>query len=137
MYNKNTILTWGEYKNHMIKDIPIEWLKKIRLSGCDDKKLNEYLKKRFNIFELISTESQFQETFTFKPNKKNGYVVCSKTNKITYPLESDAKYEINRIKKSKSKTKPVRAYECSHCGGWHLTSQTKEEYNNKKEEFQN
>jgi hypothetical protein len=51
------------------------------------------------------------------------YLSCGKNNKYVFPSHEFAKIELNRIKNSKTHGgfKPIRAYECRHCGGWHLT----------------
>lgn len=43
--------------------------------------------------------------------------------KITYPNKVEAKFELKNIRECKQKhKKPIRAYECPICSGWHLTS---------------
>ena len=53
-------------------------------------------------------------------------MICGK---IIYPDRASALYSSKGIKRDKrstrSKKKPVQAYHCSLCGGWHLTSNKK------------
>ena len=44
-------------------------------------------------------------------------------DKIVFVSEKDAKDRIRKLSELKQDNKkPVRAYECEKCGGWHLTS---------------
>jgi uncharacterized protein YlaI len=40
-----------------------------------------------------------------------------------------------KTKDGEEKKRPIRAYECRHCSGWHLTSKTVEEYKENVERF--
>lgn len=44
-------------------------------------------------------------------------------HKTTFEKEKTAKARIAEIAASRGRhTKPIRAYHCERCGGWHLTS---------------
>lgn len=57
-------------------------------------------------------------------------LICKEANKIIFPTEKDAKFELKRIREFKQKNnwKPVRVYECRACSGWHLTSKPHEKF---------
>ena len=54
----------------------------------------------------------------------NGQVVCVKARFVTEDAADDQLQQIARTDGIRTK-RPVRAYHCGHCGGWHLTSMTR------------
>lgn len=112
MYTDKTPLTFGKYKFVQLCRVPAEYLLNIyNAKNSKDKELIEYIE---NNLEKIKAR---QEGKIITPELKK---VCEK---ITYVSEKDAKYEINKIReKEQEHKKPVRAYECVKCSGWHLTS---------------
>lgn len=112
MYNENTILTSGKYQFVSIKRVPAEYLITIyRERQCKDPELREYIKNNMKALEA-------RRTAFFEPPPIDDFP-CTK---IVFPNERDAKDEIRRIARTRSEKKPVRCYECPHCGGWHMTS---------------
>lgn len=123
MYTDNTILTFGKYKFTKLCRVPILYLTNI----YNNKSISD---KEF----LLYIENRLKGRIVIEKNE----ITCQK-----FPLFSEklAKEHLKRIanEKSKGNKKPIRAYECQKCGGWHLTSKTIEEYediisihNNKK-----
>lgn len=112
MYNDETILTFGKYKFIKLKRVPAEYLLAIyNNKSSDNNDLNNYI------------EHNLEKIF----NKKNGVIkypeIEMTCQKITYPNEKEAKFRLSNISKIiQSNKKPIRAYECTKCGGWHLTS---------------
>lgn len=54
---------------------------------------------------------------------KNKVLPCA--SKVKFATEKDALFSLKKITKtSDRKVIPIRAYECNHCGNWHLTSKT-------------
>ena len=119
MYDDNTILTSGKYKFTRLCRVPPDYLLNIyKDKNCPDKELIEYIKD--NMQKIM--------------DRKLGRVVAPELtrvcDKIVFPTERDAKFEINRIKNLEQENKkPVRAYECERCSAWHLTSIPHEEWN--------
>lgn len=136
-YNDNTMLTSGPYKFTSISRIPAKWLLKIykldkkaaypqkgRLGRYPDRKLIDYIEK--NLESIRKRKGQPVEQITSLGHKRRGggsiQLTCEETGKLVYVSEKDAKTELREIQKSDSEKKPVRAYECDKCSGWHLTS---------------
>lgn len=122
-YTDNTILTKGKYKFTKLCRVPPQYL--IDLFNHGDKadpELYEYVKEN-SIQILLRLNGKI---------KTPKLVICQK---ITFPTQKDAKKELKRISETKSKIKPQREYECEKCGGWHLTSETIEEFKEKVEQF--
>ncbi len=80
-----------------------------KLKHQQNKKIVEIIKPK--ITKIIKPEI----TKAVKPEIK-------RCDKISYPNEKEAKFKLKVIRDSNQKhNKPVRAYECEVCGGWHLT----------------
>ena len=124
MYTEETILTFGKYKFHRLGIIPESYLLNLynnNKSTIDNQELMEYI------------ERNYLDKLKNKPQVKVVPEII-RCEKLTYPTEKDAKYEIRRIRdrEQKNSKKPVRAYECDDCGGWHLTSIPFEDWRNKR-----
>jgi uncharacterized protein (DUF3820 family) len=121
MYNDNTPYPIGRYKFTALCRIPAEYLYNLYVNkSYYNKELKEYIET--NIESIIQRKEGIitAPPFTFP---------C---DKITYTSESDAKRVLKSIREQEqSHKKPIRAYECNKCGGWHLTSKTIEEYKSK------
>lgn len=112
VYTEESIISVGKYKFTRIKNIPAEYLLKVyKNKGYPDKELLLYVE---NNIEHIK-------------NKQENNIIDKKTflcNKIVYPTKAEAQYVLREIRKSgQTHKKPIRAYECEYCGGWHHTSQ--------------
>jgi uncharacterized protein (DUF3820 family) len=131
MYTKDTILTFTKYSRTKLSDVPVEFLVKFYKDNFHNtdfrhRKLIEYIEKE-NICSPPKPKecTDIDGKIGFKPTAKGGALMCTVANKIIFPSEKDAKYEINRIQKLKEKGKtPSRTYYCESCGGWHLTSKS-------------
>lgn len=114
MYTDNTILTYGKYKFNRLGDISFEYLLRVfKDKSIKDEQLLAYIKRK------IDGE---------KIQKANEAQLC---DKLYYCSKKVAKEHLKIIAKQKNKNgikKPIRAYECPKCSGWHLTSLTLEEY---------
>ena len=51
-------------------------------------------------------------------------------SKLRYPDKKAAVSQLNRLVRRRRGPKPVRAYYCGRCGGWHLTKQEEMENGN-------
>ena len=117
-YDDNTILTFGKYKFTKLCRVPPDYLLSIyKDKNCPHKELVDYVHE--NIGRIMQ--------------RKRGEVPTPKLtmicDKIPYPTEKAAKFEINRIKVLEQENKkPVRCYECDKCSAWHLTSIPHEEW---------
>ena len=117
-YTDDTILTSGKYKFTRLCRVPPDYLINLyKDRNYHDKELIEYIGT--NIQRIV--------------DRKLGKIVASQLkrvcDKIQYPTEKDAKFEINRIKNLEQENKkPVRAYQCDKCSAWHLTSISHEEW---------
>ncbi len=130
MYTDDTILTFGKYKFIKLCRVPADYLLAFHKQyNPNHKKANKELFEYIeNNLEKIKAR---QEGKIISPPLEIGYkttgrfvqLVCKDSNKIIFPSEKDAKHEIRRIQNLEQENKkPVRAYECEKCGGWHLTS---------------
>lgn len=64
---------------------------------------------------------------------------CSTTKKDKFPNELEANLALADIQRSnthhrrrKYRDEPTRSYLCGACGGWHLTSMTRDEYESRR-----
>lgn len=131
MYTDNSILTWGKHKFTKLCRIPADYLLRLTDCNCPDNELLKYIE--FNKDAIIARNEGIVDTpevelgFKFVGNRVK--IICPDTEKIIFISEKDAKNEIQRIMNlTQTQKKPVRAYECTKCGGWHLTSISYEEY---------
>lgn len=137
MYTDNTILTWGKHKFTKICRIPADYLLKFDESNCPDKELLIYIEKNKDVIiaRSVSNLAPPPLELDYKLSGKNLKIVCPDTQKFIFITEKEAKAEVTRILKlNQSNKKPVRAYECIKCGGWHLTSISFEEYEKRQTE---
>lgn len=112
MYTDNSYLTKGKYKFHCLRQVPALYLINIYTSkNQTDPNLYAYVEAN-----LDRIKARLNEPEKMKP-------VPDRCNKIGFHSEKLAKEELNRIKQEEQEhKKPIRVYECSRCGGWHLTS---------------
>ena len=121
MYTDDSLITFGRYRFTKLCRVPATYLIDISKYNYPDKELKAYVESNI---EKISDRLEGRIN-TPKPIK-----VCKK---ITYASEKNAKADIKKIQKIEQENKkPVRAYECEKCGGWHLTSISYEEWNTRK-----
>ena len=64
---------------------------------------------------------------------------CTTSTKKRFPNRLEAELALADIHRSNShhrhhryREEPIRSFECDSCGGWHLTSMTLEEYENRR-----
>ena len=164
-YRDRTTLSWGDYKNVHLIDIPFDYLLDLYNSRkTADPKLLKYIEDRIKEDEakkekeekvrIAAAKARAEEEARAaqkaraaeaarvaeeaKPvfRKLNSRrVFCKATDKIVFASEKEAKQEIRRIRVLEQvNKKPVRAYECEKCGGWHTTSLPFEEWEKQTEE---
>lgn len=140
-YNDSTMLASGPYKFTSLGKIPAKWLIKIynqdKEASCilkkgkfgkhPDRKLIAYIEKNLESIKKRRGQHTAKEDTGFGHKTRPGgggvkQLTCNETGKLVYVSEKEAKDELILIKQSDSEKKPVRAYECEKCGGWHLTS---------------
>lgn len=115
MYTEDTLLTYGKYKGKMIKEIPKDYLVNVHITGGEEHAaLKEYIEANLDKFPGLTMLSWF--------NKKKDVTVQFICDKRTYPTKKSAMDSIIKPKSKQQKKKPIRAYECEKCSGWHLTS---------------
>lgn len=123
MYDDNTILSFGKYKFTALCRVPSDYLLRIYKSGHYTNlspELKEYIESNIEVILLRKQGIISPALFEFP---------CLKT---TYPTENDAKKVLKQVRQIIQKhKKPIRAYACEKCGGWHLTSMPLEVWNNK------
>jgi uncharacterized protein (DUF3820 family) len=112
MHTDDTILTTGKYKFTRLCRVPPDYLLAVyKDKNFPDKELAEYVRE--NIGRIMQRKRGEVPT----PELKR---ICEK---ITYLSEKDAKFVIAKARDNvQENKKPVRAYECEKCSGWHLTS---------------
>jgi len=121
MYTENTVLSYGAYRNKMIKDVPPNYLINVyRSGGKEHEKLIEWVQANIEKFPILALYA-----------KKGGPIVTFKCDKRTFPTKKDAMESIVKPKtKTKNKPIPLRAYECPECSMWHLTSKPHRRFEN-------
>lgn len=116
MYSKESLMSWGKYKLQKLVDIPSKYF--LVLYGSNqldrDPPLKEYVEYNIDIFR-----SQENISPPHVPTQIV-YFICEKK---TFPTKRDAQQSLKKIRSVGIKgEKPMRAYECPDCSGWHLTS---------------
>lgn len=112
-YNDNTIMSRGKYKAWKLKDVPATFLVRIHDNGGgNDPELKAYIAANIERLRLkaIGFEAPPIEHVPF---------ICEKK---TFATKKDAQNSLKTIRSTKTEKKPIRAYECPKCSGWHLTS---------------
>ena len=131
-YTDDTILTQGEHRLTILRNVPPEYLLELyKTRKTKDKELLKYIDKNLEKIKARQEDKLkgLRRDHGYKLIGKSMHLTCASTDKLIYLTEKDAKLEIKRIKKKKQKRKkPVRAYQCVKCGGWHLTSLALEEW---------
>jgi hypothetical protein len=123
MYSHISILTFGKHKLKKLRDIPASYLLKLHNDlGVmkNNNELKEYIESNLDI--LKDEEQGLKSRQVVKPE-------TPRCEKVTFATEKIAKSRLREINSSiGNNKKPVRAYECELCGGWHHTSIPFEEY---------
>jgi hypothetical protein len=131
MYTKESLMSWGKYKLQKIKDIPSKYFLALYDSKQLDKdvELKEYVEYNLDIFRK-------EESISPLNNIRPLEIVHFICEKKTFPTKKDAQQSLKKIRSAGGNhEKPMRAYECPKCSGWHLTSmpyETFKEHNPKK-----
>src|SRR6266446_6062772 len=109
MYSDNSVLTFGRYKHTRLCRVPSDYLLSIYQSGkCADDELKIFIKQNFQRINACKKGEPMTAIAT----------VCEK---FAYANEKIAKAKLREIEAVKQKhCKPVRAYQCEKCNGWHL-----------------
>jgi uncharacterized protein (DUF3820 family) len=127
MYSDTSILTFGKYKFKKLRDIPASYLIKLyNDKGINKPELREYIER--NIERLKSEAGYGIDVIKVikKPEVKKPEIIKIPTfvcDKVTFATEKIAKSRLREINNARGNNKkPIRAYECEKCGGWHHTS---------------
>lgn len=125
MYDSSTEVTVGGILGkRMLSDIPSAVL----LERYNNGQLEKSNKKLWAYVSL--NKSRLEESVKYEKKEPEEYVGC---RKYTYASKKIAMEVVRNARDHKQKNKkPVRAYECNLCGGWHLTSIPYEEWNKRK-----
>ncbi|GAB3226293.1 hypothetical protein GCM10027423_63100 [Spirosoma arcticum] len=122
MYTDETILAKGRYKFTALCRVPADYL------------LNQYKNYRPNNLEwdrdlVVYVEDNLERIYARLEGRTEAPRLDWPCSKITYIDKQEANSALHKIQAfSNAVTLPVRSYECSRCGFWHLTSKSKEEY---------
>ena len=111
MYTDETILTFGRYKFTRLCRVPPEYLLTFLHDNHTSRELHEYV------------NANHERSIA----RKKGVVPTPQLErpceKIMYYSIKEAKERLRVISNQPQfHKKPIRAYECGCCGGWHLTS---------------
>lgn len=147
-YTDESPMRWGKYKRKALNKVPAEYLLELYEDRTHaDHELIDYLTQNLpKIQERIEKKTIKPKSITkshLPPisdgiigqrfNGKRMVMTCNPTQKVIYITKKDANAEIRRIQKYEDdRKKPQRSYECDKCGGWHLTSISKQDWENKK-----
>jgi uncharacterized protein (DUF3820 family) len=111
-YTDDTPILFGKYKFTRLSRVPAEYLLTLLKNKCPDKDIITYIEQNI---ESIKARLNIEVPPLELP--------C---DKVIYVNEKEAKLHLSNIRsKEQDHKKPIRAYECEKCGGWHLTSQEK------------
>lgn len=115
MYTDETLMPKGKYRLTKLKDVPANYLWTIWVcnGGGTDPHLKEYIKANLQRIQNQKDWSKGLSGDTFVP------FICEKR---TYATRKAAMESIIKPTSKSQKKAPIRAYECPHCSGWHLTS---------------
>jgi hypothetical protein len=120
MYTDETILSYGRYKDKMLKDIPREYFINVyKSAGEEHAVLKQYVdanKEKYPELAIFFLRNNAVPPVTF---------IC---NKRTYPTRKAAMDSIVKPTSKPKRPVPIRAYECPECSGWHLTSKEIEKF---------
>lgn len=109
--NDDTLFPYGEYRFTRMSKVPADYL--LKLSGKKANLSKPFIKYIKDNLHIIQSKVETNEIETVS-------LICKK---ILYINEKIAKIALSRIKEiEQGHKKPIRAYECEVCGGWHLTS---------------
>jgi uncharacterized protein (DUF3820 family) len=126
VYTDSSVLTFGEYKFTSLIRVPPKYLLDIyKTKNYPDKALITYIKE--NLDNIKARQSGELPTPRIE-------LACKK---LAYPTRKAARIALKdiRVKAERSEQKhkiPIRPYECDRCSGWHLTSMTKEKWEEEK-----
>lgn len=122
-YNENHLIRY-DGKVVAIKEVPatylIKWFDKRGGNNYQghERKLKEWIYKNYTILQNKAHEEEKQAEVNI--------VVKYDCVKVTYLNKKDANRALKTISESNRRNtkgkKPIRSYECPHCGFWHLTS---------------
>lgn len=126
MYSDTSILTFGKYKFKKLCDVPASYL--INLyndKGIKEPELMEYIERNIERLKIEAGGMDIIQGIK-KPEVKKPEIikiVTFRCDKVTFATEKIAKSRLREINNARGNNKkPVRAYECEICGGWHHTS---------------
>lgn len=127
MYTEETVLTYGRYTGKMIKDVPVDYLINVFKTGGDEHAaLKEYMEANADKYPGLTLIGWFKS--------KRNVMVDFKCIKRTFPTKKTAMDSIANPKSKQKGKRPIRAYECPVCSGWHLTSKPDPRFNTSTEE---
>lgn len=136
-YTDHSVLVSGEHKFTRLSRVPAKYLldiynRELKSGKHNDKELFDYIEKNLEkIKDRLNKPIEELEVGISKRNRTGNQLTCDKTGKIIYASEQIAKAELKRIRSVEQlHKKPIRKFECEHCGGWHHTSMTLEEWKN-------
>jgi uncharacterized protein (DUF3820 family) len=128
MYTDTSILTFGKYRFKKLRDIPASYLINIyNDKGINKPELREYIERNIDRLKAEAGGMDIIQGIKIKkPEVKKPEVIKIATfvcDKVTFATEKIAKSRLREINNARGNNKkPVRAYECEICGGWHHTS---------------
>ncbi|WPU99056.1 hypothetical protein SNE26_23880 [Mucilaginibacter sp. cycad4] len=118
MYTDQTILSKGKYRFTALCRVPPAYLLNIlQKKNKSDFELYEYVERNLSAIESRQNGSAQSPELILE---------CSK---VVYHSEKAAKAALQKIRNDDhDHIKPIRAYECQLCGGYHLTSWSVQQY---------
>lgn len=114
MYSFDTIIDKGRYKFYRLGDIPATYFMTIweNQKGGGEPNMKEFITTNLNLIKE-------RKNLMLSP-KLGKKFICTKRY---FPTKQDAKNSLSKIREvNQTEDRPVRAYECEYCSGWHLTS---------------
>ena len=138
LYDDNTRMPIGFSKGKKLSELKAEALLKYSNENAQNIDFDLYLYVQENLSRIQGQYRMEQKELHNRYLFNQGIVTfkCAKKTFATRKLAMEAIVKIPRkTKDGEEKKRPIRAYECRHCSGWHLTSKTVEEYKENVERF--
>lgn len=142
LYDENSVVRTGTHQGKRLYQLKADALLKFNneVAKNIDFDLYLYVQENLNRIQGQYRMEQKESHTRFLSLKGNQGIITFKCSKKTFATR---KMAMEAIVKNPRKTKdgdaerkrPIRAYECRNCSGWHLTSKTVEEYKENVQRF--
>lgn len=140
-YDTNSVVRNGIHQGKRISQLKAEVLLNFNTEQSKniDFDLYLYVQENLNRIQGQYRMEQKESHSRYLSYKGNQNIVTFKCPKKTFATKKMAMEAIvknpRKDKNGEERKRPIRAYECRNCSGWHLTSKTVEEYKENVKKF--